>query len=91
MTRTLAFLLGVAVSIGVWIAAPVAKPELAQVWFTGAGAWQGMLLHGRDIVGAASGLIVWIAALHVPRRGKVIAGIRIGARARAQTEAAATG
>ena len=89
MTRTTALLLGVAAAIAAWGIGPLVKPELSQVWFVGAGDWQGILLHGRDIAGAASGLFVWIAALHIPRRGKVIAGIRVGAMARSQAEAPA--
>jgi hypothetical protein len=85
----MALLLGIAAAIAVWGVGPLVRPELGQVWFVGAGDWQGILLHGRDIAGAAAGLFVWIAALHIPRRGKVIAGIRVGAMARSEVEAPA--
>jgi hypothetical protein len=89
MTRVLALLLGVFAAVAAWVIAPIVQPDLAQVWFVGAGDFQGVLVHGRDVAAAAAGLVVWIAALHVPRRGKVIAGIRIGATGHSESLAAA--
>jgi hypothetical protein len=85
VTRSIALLLGIAAAIAVWLGAPFVRPDIGAVWFIGADEWRGVLLHGREIVTVAAGLVVWILALHVSRRGRIIAGIRLGARARASS------
>ena len=79
-------LLGVFAAVAAWVIVPIFRPEFVQVWFVGAGDWQGIVLKGRDVVSLGFGLLVWIAALHVPRRGQVIAGIRVGSNARNEFE-----
>jgi hypothetical protein len=81
MTRILALLFGVVVAIATWVVAPIVRPDIADVWFIGTGDWDAVVLHGREIVSAVAGLAAWILSLHLPRRGKAIAGIRYSARA----------
>ncbi len=81
MTRTLALLFGVVAAIAAWFVAPLVRPDIGEAWFIGTGDWNTVALHGREIVSAVAGILNWILSLHVPRRGRVIAGIRIAARA----------
>ena len=78
MSKQAAFLLGLAVAAGVWLAAPILRAEFAQIWFVGAGAMQAVVVHGNDLAAAAAGLAAWILALHFPKRPRRIAGIRHG-------------
>jgi hypothetical protein len=81
MTRSLALLFGVVVAVATWIVAPMVRPDIGDAWFIGMGDWNTVLLHGREIVSAGAGIVAWILSLHLPRRGKAIAGIRYGAKA----------
>jgi hypothetical protein len=79
MTRSLALLFGVVVAVATWVIAPIARPDIGDVWFVGMGDWNTVVLHGREIVSAGAGILGWIVSLHLPRRGKAIAGIRYSA------------
>ena len=81
MTRTLALLFGVVAASAAWFVAPLVRPDIGEVWFIGTGDWNTIALRGREIVSVVAGLLAWVLSLHLPRRGRVIAGIRIGAKA----------
>jgi hypothetical protein len=81
MTRSLALLFGIVVAVAAWIVAPIVRPDIGDVWFIGMGDWSTVVLHGREIVSAGIGVLAWILSLHLPRRGRAIAGIRYGTKA----------
>jgi hypothetical protein len=72
MSKLTAFMVASAVTIAVWLFAPIVEPSLAQIWLTGSGRLSGWTFHGAEIVAAACGLAIWITALHFPPRPRHI-------------------
>ena len=72
MTKLTAFMISVALAIGVWLLAPMLEPALLEPWLVGVGRWSWITLHGREIAAGVIALATWIAALHFPPRPRHI-------------------
>ena len=63
MSKVIALVSAVAVGGVVWFVAPFVSRDMAQVWFIGAGDWRNVVVHGRDVIAGAAGVLVFIGGL----------------------------